>query len=981
MLMKHMMLLIFLIFPFFSFSQLLINEFSSKGTFTNSNNNECDWIEIIATSPMVNLSDFFLSDNISNLNKTNLPNFFLDSGKVFLISLGDLTVDSLSVIDSLEFYNAQFKIKKSETIFISDVDGNIIDSKLVEVNFHTLSEGRNIYDQTSWVVYEKPTPGYRNDTTSCIAQLPPPILSKSSGMFDSSFYLHVLHDSSIIIRYTINGDIPNQNSNIYIDSILIDSTSIISLRSFKSGYCASKTIDRTFLINEELGGLKIISLVVDSNALWGDSLGIYVIGLNGDSTHPYTNANFWNDNYIYSRIEFFSETSEPIVSEEADLRINGGITRTYPQKSFKLNFRSKYSGNLDWNFLPNKPNINSFNNIILRNGGSHWGKTHRINDGLISMLSQETNVDVMGYEPCVLFLNGTFWGQYGMRENIDEHYIEDNHSINSEDVNIISATKGVLNGSYEYFINVFDTITTSDPSSNFYSNLVDDKINIDNYFDYFIIETYIQNGDWHAGRNNVKFWQSASSKWNYVLYDTDQSYSNKFDSINSISFARNPYLLNSNGDTTDRSSIHSKIFNHILFNSDLKCRLITRYTELIENYFNPSVFEYQIELLKSKIEQIVPRHYLKWPINNFSYADWIISLSNYKQKNKERYNSYLFDLKEEFNLDDVHEISFNVKPEKSGYLSFSTYDEFEFPHKKVFFKTDCENIIKAKAFSNEYVFSHWSSANEVIDLNDTLDINNQILDEIDANFRECLISDISIEINGKGTASVNFEYSYPPYNYQWYLNGTPLNENDSIITLKHSGFYKVLVIDKDNCNTLSNEFYFDCNQLISVKLSKDSLSEKLLLDYDGGVEPYEIIWYQNDIVIDIDTDSILALNSLEIFENNVYFQVMIIDSNGCSNLSEKIIVTDNIISLYPNPIQSDDDLNVIFLQEKFVDYNYNIYDLYNTKIVTENITHSSENKFRKFKLSLKNLKRTGIYFIEITSIKGKKIGRFMFIKN
>ena len=89
-----------------------------------------------------------------------------------------------------------------------------------------------------------------------------------------------------------------------------------------------------------------------------------------------------------------------------------------------------------------KPYITSLNNLILRNGGSFRGRKNRINDGVISRLSQQTNIDVMGYEACALYINGIFWGQYAMRENIDEHYIEDNHGLNSDRINIVSKKRG-----------------------------------------------------------------------------------------------------------------------------------------------------------------------------------------------------------------------------------------------------------------------------------------------------------------------------------------------------------------------------------------------------------------------------------------------------------------------------------------------------------------------------------------------------------
>ena len=54
------------------------------------------------------------------------------------------------------------------------------------------------------------------------------------------------------------------------------------------------------------------------------------------NTYPFNDANFWKDDYVYCRVEFFSEDLNFVISEQADLRINGGVTRTYPQKSFKL---------------------------------------------------------------------------------------------------------------------------------------------------------------------------------------------------------------------------------------------------------------------------------------------------------------------------------------------------------------------------------------------------------------------------------------------------------------------------------------------------------------------------------------------------------------------------------------------------------------------------------------------------------------------
>ena len=175
----------------------------------------------------------------------------------------------------------QLWIKKGESIYISDSLGFIVDSKTVSTSFYEISEGRSIINQNLWVIFDNPSQGYNNDSIYYLTQTQEPILSKPSGVYNGPFYLKVFNNDTLsITRYTVNGDIPTHNSKIFTDSLLeVDSTTIISLKSFKPGEFPSITLDRTFLINETLYGTKVISLKLDSLNLWGDTTGIYVLGI------------------------------------------------------------------------------------------------------------------------------------------------------------------------------------------------------------------------------------------------------------------------------------------------------------------------------------------------------------------------------------------------------------------------------------------------------------------------------------------------------------------------------------------------------------------------------------------------------------------------------------------------------------------------------------------------------------------------------
>ena len=78
-----------------------------------------------------------------------------------------------------------------------------------------------------------------------------------------------------------------------------------------------------------------------------------------------------------------------------------------------------FTGDIDYTLIKKKPEITSYNNFNLRNGGQHtW--SDRIQDAIISRLAKNSNIDRMGYEPCIVYLNGAYWGLYGIREKIDE---------------------------------------------------------------------------------------------------------------------------------------------------------------------------------------------------------------------------------------------------------------------------------------------------------------------------------------------------------------------------------------------------------------------------------------------------------------------------------------------------------------------------------------------------------------------------------
>ena len=67
-------------------AQLAVNEFNSKGGFTDETGDDVDWVEVFNYSAdPVSLADYFLSDNPDNLNKWQFPNTYLGSQELITI--------------------------------------------------------------------------------------------------------------------------------------------------------------------------------------------------------------------------------------------------------------------------------------------------------------------------------------------------------------------------------------------------------------------------------------------------------------------------------------------------------------------------------------------------------------------------------------------------------------------------------------------------------------------------------------------------------------------------------------------------------------------------------------------------------------------------------------------------------------------------------------------------------------------------------
>lgn len=774
--------------------------------------------------------------NASTTSSDMSGNFFLSAG-IASTTYEYQSLPSWIVPPSINAH-ASFKLSHGETIVISDTGEYVLDSILIPSNItNTISHGRIPDGIGSWCYFNSPSPNLLNDQNVCFSSITnEPITDLFSGWYPYPFQVNVSTSSNATTYYTTNGDIPDTDDFVVNGPININSSSVLSLRSFSNGNqeLPSAVVDRTYIVNEENHNLPVFSIITDEDNLWDWFTGIYVSGPNAGTDYPFFGSNFWEPWSRKSRMEFFDASKTKRFDAEFDLEIHGGWSRAQPQKSFRIDTKPTYTGDIEYALIPKKPHITQYNNFNIRNGGQHnW--SDRIQDALISRLAENTHIDRMGYQPCIIYLNGEYWGLYGIREKIDEHYVESNHGIDSKKVELLNKD-GALSGSEDHFLESYDLIMNSNINDPGFIEMFSSRFDFNNYIDYFIFQTYIQNMDWLGiawGLNNIKLWRpdSLEGKWRYVLYDTDASFGYFGQNIyaNYLYFARNPSVPNP----------HAQIFNRALNNDDFKCQFTNRYDDLINTTFQTSNFNSVSLELAESIEEAIPDHIARWSgqVGPGSFNQWVNAINGISQYNTARITTARQHINQTLSLQGQRSVNLSAYPAESGVIQVNSIQP-NLPWNGTY-HGGCPISLKATP-QKGYIFSHWySTVASFSNLTaDSIQANLTMNTNFVAHFDTCEnVIDVDVLAqNNRLIPSISEELS--TVTYSWELDGNIIS-TDSLIYNPIDGNYK-LTIRFDSCEIESNVYVVQ-NGTYNVLLYPNPAVEELNVQF--------LIGQQQDVTV------------------------------------------------------------------------------------------------------------------------------------
>lgn len=262
-------------------------------------------------------------------------------------------------------------------------------------------------------------------------------------------------------------------------------------------------------------------------------------------------GSLWEREARISFMEVNADGTTEVLNQTCGVRVQGNYSRSDLQKGLRIYARDKYgSKNFKYavfgeDYLNDSGEVmDKFKTLVLRAGGN-CAFTAKFNDTFWQSLVEETACETKKSRPCVLYLNGEYWGLYVLEEDYSDDYFEDLHGVNKDDVVVYKGDaealalgykldegelpEGEKNESYyfEELINFFATHPDAKSEENFeeLSKLVD----MESVKDYFLVQCFINN-KWDWPGKNWSMWKTTTvngdnpyndGRWRFMLYDIE----------------------------------------------------------------------------------------------------------------------------------------------------------------------------------------------------------------------------------------------------------------------------------------------------------------------------------------------------------------------------------------------------------------------------------------------------------------------------
>ena len=529
-----------------------------------------DWVELknVSEEPIM-LAEYYLSDDKDNPMLWRLPERYLDPGALLVVHCSGNS--DLSTSDTV---HSNFSLNStSERLYLtSAAQQRVTDYVWLHDIFKDWTVGR-MDGQSGFFYLSSPSPwsGNRGNAYRYISDQP--VSLGEDGIYNDVTSVSVELEGSGRIFYTTDGSRPDESSAEYTEPITLDKTTVIRAINVQDGAAPSRAITLSYIMNEN-HTLPVLSLSTDSPSTFS---GIY-----------YNKRKYYE---IPANISYFEDGSS--FNIDCGLKMKGWTSLENPKKSMGVSFRGCYGDDmLDYDIFGS--DVTEFSSLSIRAGQDY--PLAIIRNELFQELCLEMgdNVPTQNSKYCILYLNGSYYGIYCLKEDFSKQYYASHNGVKKDDVTMLKSPVALNSEVYqEVFQFCRDNDMTLDENYDHICSVLD----IDNVVDWFLIEGYTANSDVNGNMRYFKL--NDGGKWQIAFYDLDWTFN----------YASNCFT---NITDSNREVQVSQLINRLLTNARFREQLLSRYSELVSTTLSNEHVLAKIDELQALLEPEVPRERDQW---------------------------------------------------------------------------------------------------------------------------------------------------------------------------------------------------------------------------------------------------------------------------------------------------------------------------------------------------------------------------------
>ena len=411
------------------------------------------------------------------------------------------------------------------------------------------------------------------------------------------------------------------------------------------------------------GTLAVISISMNYEDLFDSTTGIYVKGdifensllqhlqynryVKDGETARSLDANYnqrgraWEREATVTMFEFSADSVEAVLTQTCGIRIQGNYSRSDLQKGLRLFAREEYGAKNFRYPVFGEDYVNDvgevmdkFDTLVLRAGGN-CSFTAKFNDTYWQSLVGDLACETKRSRPCIVYLNGEYWGLYVLEEDYTDDYLEDHHGVNKDDVVIYKGDAETYAIGYKldegeipagqnedyyfrellYFFDTHENLSNQEDFDAF-CKLVDPQ----SVIDYFAVQCWINN-KWDWPGKNWSMWKTtaidesnpyADGRWRFMFYDME------FGGISGKSDAYANTIKEDNykpNGLLDRDTNNPAVlcFVYLMSNESFRNSFYTRLRTLSYSNFGQQVLQTQLQEFKNIYAPLYNQFFQRYP--------------------------------------------------------------------------------------------------------------------------------------------------------------------------------------------------------------------------------------------------------------------------------------------------------------------------------------------------------------------------------